>query len=187
MLNIKNNLIIMGMKHSGKSTHGRLLAEKFSLPFIDSDDVIEELYQKQHNNELTCREIFKTHGSEFFRQLESDAIHHIYNQYSGNNNAVIALGGGLVTNPSVEKVMLNIGIVVYLKLPYKTLYDRIIENGLPPFLDTSNPFETFIKICNEREPYYLKYQNLTVELLDMPTDEANQLLENNIIRYLKTI
>ena len=187
MKSIHDNIIIMGMKHSGKSTHGRILAEKFNESFIDTDDMIEELYAEKTGEVLSCRDIYKKKGWEYFRKLEHDSLHFIEQRLGDGENAVISLGGGLVANPELEDIMGRIGVVVYLQVPYDILYKRIVANGLPPFLESANPYERFMEVCKERESYYFKYEHLTVELGDLPVPEANELIVNTIIRYFEKI
>jgi shikimate kinase len=117
--------------------------------------------------------------------MEHDLLHKIEERLTSGEKAVISLGGGLVANPELEEIMSRIGVVVYLQVPYDILFRRIEANGLPPFLDTPNPYETFLEICKEREPYYFKYEHLTVDLGNLSVPEANNLIENKIIEYFR--
>ena len=182
---IHDNIVIMGMKHSGKTTHGKLIAEKAGESFIDTDHLIEEIYFSETGRHLTCREIYLEEGDVVFRKMEHDSLHAIEKRLKSGEKAVISLGGGLVANPELEEIMSRIGIVVYLQVPYDILFSRIMANGTPPFLDTADPYETFLQICKEREPYYFKYEHLTVDLGNLPIPEANNLIETRIKEYFK--
>ena len=115
---MRDNIIVMGMKHSGKSTHGRLLAAKFRKPFIDTDDAIENLYAEDRKTRLSCRDIYRTEGRVFFRGLEHEALCQVEERLSDGERAVIALGGGLVANPELDAVLSGIGgVIVYLRVP----------------------------------------------------------------------
>ncbi|MGL4348359.1 MAG: shikimate kinase [Chlamydiales bacterium] len=85
------NIILFGLPRSGKTTIGQKLAVNLSLSFIDTDRIIEKLYQKRFKSPYSCREIYQKFGEKKFRILESEAIFSLQNQ----SNTVIALGGGL--------------------------------------------------------------------------------------------
>ena len=67
--------ILMGMKNSGKTTLGRILAKKLGTSFLDLDDVIEEIFHTEYNlaggAHLTCRDIYRTKGKKFFQELDA--------------------------------------------------------------------------------------------------------------------
>ena len=63
----KNNYILTGIKHCGKSTQGKILSENLNIPFYDTDDVIEEM------TGLTARQIFSEKGEGAFKNAEAEA------------------------------------------------------------------------------------------------------------------
>src|SRR5690606_9931096 len=81
-----NNLLLTGMRGSGKTTIGKILAKKLSMNFIDMDEFIEE---KQGSR---IRDIVEKNGWEFFRKLETQACREL----SQLKNTVIASGGGAI-------------------------------------------------------------------------------------------
>ena len=82
----KQNIVLIGMPGCGKTTIGKLLAEKLGRSFVDTDDLIV----KKAGCEI--REIFRTKGEAAFRLLESQVIREI----ASESNAVIATGGGAI-------------------------------------------------------------------------------------------
>ena len=100
----KANLILFGMPSSGKTTLGRMLANKLDKPFIDLDEYIAEKHGAP-------ADIIKTRGEKYFRQLESAAVAEI----APSSGKIIALGGGTVLNPdNVKKLKMN-GVMIYVK------------------------------------------------------------------------
>lgn len=158
------NVVICGMKHCGKTTHGRLLARHWKCEFVDTDDLLVALYRQRHGLDLSPRDIFQKHGDELFRRLEADAIAQI-GRVPNTGRRVFALGGGAVSNPHLDcKGLKQLGMVVYLKLPSPVIFERIVRNGIPPMLQGESPYGKFIALYNEREPRYITCADLIVEL-----------------------
>lgn len=179
------NIILTGMKHCGKSTHGRLLAKHLNWTFFDTDTLLEEYYRKAYCSSLSCREIYRKVGEEVFRQFEYNLIEFMVDKTThSTGNAVIALGGGLIANQAVQPMLHNLGVVTFLKVQYDVLYKRIIRKGIPPFLDHRRPYESFSEICREREKYYINNARLTIELDNLTMRAASQCIIANIERYI---
>ena len=98
------NIILTGLRGSGKSTIGKLIAEKLKWKFIDLDIEIE----KSANSKI--KEIVETQGWEYFRTLESNMVKKI----SKRDKLVIATGGGTIIDPSNEKLLKKNGKIIYL-------------------------------------------------------------------------
>ena len=178
----KTDIIITGMKHSGKTTHGKLLARRLNCPFIDTDELIEVFFEKRYNEKLSCREIYIKRGGEFFREIEHIVMESLLSEEQASAaSSVISLGGGLIANAGLQPILHKIGFLVYLKVHYDVLYKRIVANGIPPFLEGPAPFEHFISLCNERERYYVKYSDLTIDLEDLPLKDAHEVVFNDVI------
>jgi shikimate kinase len=82
----KSIIALTGFMASGKSSIGRMLAEKMRYDFADTDEIIE---QKQS---MSINDIFKNYGEEKFRDMESDVLL----SFKGKNNIVLSCGGGTV-------------------------------------------------------------------------------------------
>lgn len=141
------SLILVGMKHSGKTTLGRLWAQREKLPFHDLD----ELLTLEHDppGSLSPREIFKTLGAAVFQRYETQAAVKIARQFEAQP-VVLALGGGTVENESAIKALSPQGLFVYLKEAPEVLFQRIMKGGLPAFLPADKPFEAFLKLYAAR-------------------------------------
>jgi shikimate kinase len=102
-------IVFIGFPGVGKSTLGRAYARRANLPFLDSDLLIESLYQK------TPKELIKYLGLDAFRTLEERVILNYLNN-SNYDNIVFALGGGAIESKKIRK-KLQKHLVIYLKLP----------------------------------------------------------------------
>ncbi len=107
----KENIVLTGMPASGKSTVGRLLAQKLGRPFIDTDTVIEQTAG------MTPSAIFSEKGEAAFRALESAVIREV----SANSGAVIATGGGAVLRPENVDSLRSNGRLFFLNRPIELL------------------------------------------------------------------
>lgn len=144
------NLILFGYKASGKTFFGKLLACELNIPFIDTDLLIEKMYQETFQEEYTCKQIFFKIGIQGFRELEEKVIEEL-KDVSGS---VIALGGGAVLNPENCKKLKQVGKLVYLELDKSIIKQRIFLDGVPLFLDSNDPHHSFEKMHEERKSVY---------------------------------
>lgn len=144
------NLILFGFKSSGKTHFGKLLSHKMHRPFIDTDDLIIELYKKETDKQRNCPQIHKELGEAAFRAIETRALHNLKNV----KNAIIALGGGAVLDPENVLLLQSIGELVYLKASAEKLKERIFRSEIPSFLDPKDPHGSFHQMIQEREPIY---------------------------------
>lgn len=117
---IQETLILMGIKHCGKSTQGRLLAKHFSCPFYDTDDIIREMTGK------LPREIYTRNGENAFIEAEAKACAHLAEKLQ-NRAAIVATGGGICKNQKALELLLSLGTLIFLNAPEKTACDRIVR------------------------------------------------------------
>lgn len=162
------NLILFGFKSCGKTTLGKKCAHLLDSPFIDTDSLLERLYFKKTGRQLSFREIFKTVGADAFRALESDVLQ----QLKDTQNAVIAVGGGLVLDPHNVSILAKLGKLVYLKVSKKTLKKRILNAELPAFLDPIDPEESFEQMYRERRVRYEEINALSIDLENQTQDQV---------------
>ena len=144
------NIILIGMPGCGKSTVGVVLAKAAGMDFIDSDLVI----QKEMGQRLSA--LIEAHGDEGFRQIENRINAALMAQ-----NSVIATGGSAIYGEEAMQHFKDIGTVVYLKLSYEAIEDRLgdlHERGV-----TIQPGWTLRDLYNERVPLYEKWADLTVD------------------------
>ena len=112
----KNNVVLIGMPGSGKSTLGIVLAKIMTKDFIDADIVIQNQCDK------TLQKIIDACGPEGFIEVENEILSKI-----DAENSVIATGGSAVYSDEAMKHLAEIGTVVYLKISYDQLVHRLSD------------------------------------------------------------
>ena len=111
LFNKKENIVLIGMPSSGKSTVGNMLAEKLGRAFFDSDKLVES------TQNMTIPDIFKAEGEAYFRNCETETVFEL----SKNNSSVIATGGGVVLNKKNIELLKENGKVFFLDRPLEML------------------------------------------------------------------
>jgi shikimate kinase len=147
--NLPQNIVLCGIKHSGKTTVGKEIAAILNINFVDTDDLVVA----KDGNKRTVREIFSIEGEAFFRKLEADVITDLANS---NQRVVIALGGGTLSNPFIDnQIKEKLGFKVWLDTDDHIAFTRIIKKGLPPFLqNTQNPELAFKEMNIDRKKIF---------------------------------
>lgn len=145
----EKNVILIGMPGAGKSTVGVVLAKKLGYSFTDSDLVIQEqtgrlLYQ-----------LIEAYGKEGFLEIENKI-----NATLVLSGHVIATGGSVVYGEEAMEHLSEIGCVVYLKLSYKELTERL--GDLHKRGVVLKEGYTLEDLYRERVPLYEKWADITI-------------------------
>jgi len=138
------HLYLIGNMGSGKTTVGRLVAQRLGAPFYDLDQRIEQATGQ------TIAKLFAQQGEEAFRQLERKALAETLLLPDG----IVATGGGVVLDERNRKAMRLLGWVVYLRAAPETLWQRLQHATDRPLLRAESPYETLQAIAQAREPLY---------------------------------
>lgn len=112
-MSLTNNIVLIGFMASGKSSIGRLLAQKTDRYFIDSDNLIESFLNKK------ISDIFETNGEEYFRQKEQHCLDWMVESLK---NSVISTGGGM---PIYSNGIKKLGKVVFLNADFEVIKKRL--------------------------------------------------------------
>ncbi|MGA0893945.1 MAG: shikimate kinase [Ilumatobacteraceae bacterium] len=149
MIRADQHLVLVGMMGVGKSTIGRIVAERLGRVLIDTDAAVE------HEAGRTVREIFATEGEASFRARESAAL---AVALDSEPPAVIATGGGVVLADRNRQLLEGVTArVVWLSAEPSTLVERLRTSssgtGSRPLLD-SDAEGTLQRMCAEREALY---------------------------------
>ncbi|GAB4185331.1 MAG: hypothetical protein Tsb0015_02190 [Simkaniaceae bacterium] len=165
------NIILFGFKKCGKSTYGKKLAEALKLSFIDTDQVLESLFEVEFNLKLPCREIFQKVGERRFRLLEREAVLSLQEVH----NSVIAVGGGSMLDPLIVTFLDQIGTLVYLKLNKETVKKRLLSEPLPAYIDPNNPEESFEEHYEKRKE---RFDRIPAKILDLEGKDDKEVLNS---------
>lgn len=150
------NIFLFGLSGSGKSTVGRILAERLDIPLFDIDALIEqECGERIHS-------IFVRHGEEYFRGCESRLLAQVARN---RNGAVVATGGGIIVRQENRSLLAESGVRVCLSVDPETALERLkaqqaaalARGELPeirPLLAGSNPLATLETLLATRSAWY---------------------------------
>lgn len=180
-------LILMGIKHCGKSTQGKRLAAHYGCPFYDTDDVIKEM------TGLSPRELYSLQGEDAFLRAETAACQKLVSLVktpAKGYSAVIATGGGICNNKAALDVLHGIGFFVFLHAPEKVAADRIAReivinkdgslSGVPAYIEKKNPHsvddvrEIFHDFYAERTKLYTSIAHVDVCMMPVSKEENTQ-------------
>lgn len=144
---------LVGLPGSGKSTVGRQLARRLQLPFVDSDQLIEQ--------RLGCsiREYFEREGEERFRALEERVIDELTQRHDG----VLSTGGGVVLRAANREHLHARSQVVYLKSSPEELYRRLRHDTQRPLLQVADPLQRLRDLYAVRDPLYRETAHFVIE------------------------
>ena len=141
---MKRHILLVGLPGSGKTTVGRLVAERLGAGFLDVDMVIVRKMQ------MPISRIFATHGEAKFRELEREAMAQALEGPAG----VLAPGGGWGIQPGhLESARAN-SFIVYLKTLAMTASKRAAVDSTRPLLVGEDPVEQMRLLLRERDPIY---------------------------------
>lgn len=146
----KNNIILIGMPTSGKSTIGVILAKILGYHFIDADIVIQEKEGRKLSR------IIAEDGVDGFIDIENRI-----NSEINTDRTVIATGGSVVYGKEAMEHYKEIGKVVYLKVSFETLKKRLHhakQRGV-----VMKDGQTLESLYEERVALYEKYADITVD------------------------
>jgi len=144
---------LIGLPGSGKTTVGRQLARRLSLPFLDTDQVIEQ--------RLGCsiREYFKREGEERFRDFEESVLDELTQKLSG----VLSTGGGIVLRPRNRQHLHERCQVVYLNSSPDELFRRLRHDVKRPLLQVADPLSRLRDLHALRDPLYRETAHFIIE------------------------
>ncbi len=133
----RSNLVLIGMSGCGKTTLGKLAAEKLGKAFVDTDaEIIKKIG-------MPIQEFFRREGEDAFRRIETEVIH----EFSAKNGLVISTGGGIIKNPLNIDYLKQNGYILWLKRDIQLLESG---NGRPLAPDK----DAVQKLYQERLPLY---------------------------------
>lgn len=137
-------IVLVGLMGVGKSTVGRRLAAKLSVPFVDADTEIEEAAG------MSIAEIFDAYGEAYFRDGERRVIARLMD----GSPKVIATGGGAFINDDTRREVLDHALAVWLDAPVDVLVERVRRRDTRPLLRGRDPGEVLRDLAAVRNPIY---------------------------------
>lgn len=163
----KNNIILIGMPASGKSTVGVILAKILGYNYVDADIVIQEKEGRK------LAEIIETEGIDGFIDIENKI-----NAGIETEKTVIATGGSAVYGKEAMEHYKNIGKVIYLKVSMDVLTKRLSDVKQRGVVMKEG--QSLVSLYNERTPLYERYADITIE-------EGNKTMEEVVADLLAAL
>ena len=149
-----NNIVLVGLMGSGKTTVGRRLAHELNQDFFDTD---HEIIDKTGVN---IDYIFDIEGEKGFRKRESKILENLCQM----SNIILATGGGIVILPKNRKILKNSGLVVYLSSSVNQLLKRTAKSKTRPLLENSSDRrKTITELLEARDVYYREVASFVVD------------------------
>lgn len=164
--------MLVGYRGTGKSTVGRLLAERLGRPFIDADDEIEARAGR------SIRAIFEESGEPAFRDWEERVIREVAETRPG---AVLATGGGAILREANRRLLREFGLVVWLKAGPEALARRLEADARTrstrPSLTSGGVLDEIATVLAARTPIYESVAHASVDTEGTPPlDVVERLL-----------
>lgn len=174
---------MIGFRGTGKTTIGKILAQRLGKEFIDADEYLEQKAGK------TIKDIFAEGGEKLFREIEVQII----SELSLLDDKVIATGGGVILKEENVRRLKKNGIIILLDADVDTLYKRIHENTQTqqrrPNLTNRGAYEEIEYLLAYRRPLYDRIADCVINTAIMSkNDAANKITAfiNNHVKDLKS-
>ena len=162
------NIFLIGMMGAGKTTTGRLLADRLQWPYLDSDDEIERQTGR------SVPQIWKEDGEPAFRREESRVLAEACAQ---PGPSVVSVAGGAVLDAGNRAVIRRSGLTVWLRADASTLAARVGSGTGRPLLERG-PAEALARLSRQREPIYAEMADLVFDVDRMsPPQVVDRIVE----------
>ena len=165
-----NNIFIVGLMGSGKTSIGKLLAKRTGRLFIDTDsEIIKE-------SGMTITEIFNKFGENYFRDLE----YKVLSKAKLIENHVISTGGGIILKLENIKIMKNSGTIIFLDIDVETQLSRVKNKKNRPLLGGDNMIGNLVNIKKERDYIYKNISDYIISISKKNKSEIVGEIQNYI-------
>jgi shikimate kinase len=164
---IRQSIILIGMMGVGKSTVGRMLAQKLGIDFIDSDDAIVEAAG------MPITEIFERFGEDYFRDGERRVIARLIE----GPPKVIATGGGAFINAETRALIKQKCTSIWIDAEIDMLVSRVSRKNNRPLLIGKDPRQVLTDLAEKRNPIYALADIHVYSDTNPHTNTVDQILE----------
>lgn len=168
------NIALIGYRGGGKSTVGRLLAERWTWQFVDTDDVVAQRLGRP------IRDLFEAGEEPIFRQVESEILAEVL----AGDRRVVAVGGGAPQRPENRASLRARACCVWLHAPAETLWRRIATDPaselMRPNLTAGGGLAEVVKLLALREPMYAQCADFTVETDGLAPAQVTEQIDQQL-------
>ena len=156
------NIFIVGSMGSGKTSIGKMLAKNNNLSFLDTDHEIIR------SCGYSIPDIFQKFGEEHFRGLETEQLR----KMNVIENHVISTGGGIILRDDNEKLMKDLGIIIFLDININSQIDRVKNRKNRPLLNNKSLKDNLLSLKKIRDPIYKKISNYIIDVSGKERDQV---------------
>ncbi len=161
------NIFLVGMMGTGKTTVGKVLAQRLGYDFYDTDVLIEQVMQQSIND------IFALEGEVKFRNIETQVLAEL----STCTNSIIATGGGIVLKAQNWRYLRH-GLIIWLNAPINLLVKRLAKDQTRPLLQETNLTLKLQSLLEERKSLYTQSNlRIMIEEEQTPHEISNQIFK----------
>ena len=161
-------LYLTGFMGAGKSTIGKILAQRIGYRFHDTDYLVMRGFRKPVSR------IFQENGEEAFRRAEILVLQELAHR----NRVVVSTGGGTLARDDAFNIARASGQLIYLRAPVEDLYERVIFSPKDrPIVDVPDTESVFWARFEQRQPYY--------ERADLTVDTVNRGPDNVVTEIIR--
>ena len=159
----KRVVALVGLRGAGKSAIGKALAKKLRLPFVEQDALVEK------GAGLSLSALFSLHGEAYYRRLAREVLARFLAE---SDAAVIATGGGLVTDRESWRLLQKRARTVWLQATPEEHWQRVLQQGdVRPSAESPHAQEELRALLKAREPLYAQAE-LAVDTSRLGIDGA---------------
>ena len=172
-------IFLVGFMATGKTTIGKKLSNKLKIPFLDTDQIIENILK------MPVDQIFQVYGENRFR-IEEEKIILDYIETNKNNGFIMSLGGGSFLNNRIRSAVKVFGVSIWLSGEINTILHRLKNSKIKrPLLKKYDTDSKLLNLMKERELIYCK-ANLKVDIVNANKEKMSSIVYKSLIKYLKS-
>lgn len=166
------NIVLIGYRGTGKSTVAQILSDRLQWPtFTVDEEIVAE-------TGMSISQIVKTHGWDFFRDLESKVV----SRAGKMDRTIIDTGGGVIVREENIDILRKNGTIIWLKAAPESIARRIKDDTERPSLTGHKSFvEEVEEVLNERTPQYRRAADLEIETSNC----SPEVIAEKILTYLE--
>ena len=165
-------LALLGMRGAGKSSVGKALARRMGVRFLELDELVEV------EAGMSLAQIFELQGERYYRRLEREALTRFF---AGGEQAILAVGGGIVTEPETFSLLQRRTVTIWLKAPAGEHWDRVLAQGDPrPMRDHPDAMAELERLWSIRARLYAEAHK-TVDTMQKSAEEVAIEIEKSYI------
>lgn len=167
------NIFLIGLMGAGKTSVGKLLAQRLQMEFFDCDQEVERA------TGVKVAVIFEIEGESGFRAREAK----ILGELASRKNVLVATGGGAVLSAANRRLLADSGVVVYLRAAPVDLWRRTRHDKQRPLLNTDDRMARLEQLFVQRDPLYREIADIIVDTGSQSLGALANKLERRLLEF----